>query len=78
MGWGTTVYVDGYLLCMDIKGNLFLVEPDPNAFRKVTEFKHALGKVKHTAWTVPVIANGKLYLRYMQHLVCYDLVDSGE
>lgn len=78
VGWGTTVYVDGYLLCMDIKGNLFLVEPDPNAFRKVTEFKHALGKVKHTAWTVPVIANDKLYLRYMQHLVCYDLVDSGE
>ena len=77
VGWGTTVYVDGHLLCMDIKGNLFLVEPDPGAFRKVTEFKHALGKVKHTAWTIPVIANGKLYLRYMQRLVCYRLVDTG-
>ena len=75
VGWGTTLYIDGHLLCMDIKGNLFLVKPDPGAFRKVTEFKHALGKVRHTSWTIPVIANGKLYLRYMQRLVCYSLVD---
>ena len=74
VGWGTTLYIDGHLLCMDIKGNLFLVKPDPGAFHKVTEFRRALGKVKHTAWTIPVIANGKLYLRYMQRLVCYSLV----
>ena len=74
IGWGTTVMVDGYLLCMDIKGNLFLVNPDPSAFHKVTEMKNALtGKVKHPAWTIPVIANGKLYLRYLQQLICYDL-----
>lgn len=24
MGWGTCTYVDGHLLCLDIKGNLFL------------------------------------------------------
>jgi outer membrane protein assembly factor BamB len=74
IGWGTVVYVDGCLLCMDIKGNLFLVEPDPSAFRKITEFRGALGNVKHAAWTIPVVANGRLYLRYMQHLVCYSLV----
>lgn len=73
VGWGTTLYIDGHLLCMDIKGNLSLVKADPGAFRKVTEFKHALGEVEHTAWTIPVIANGKLYLRYMQRLVCYSL-----
>jgi outer membrane protein assembly factor BamB len=75
IGWGTTVFVDGYLLCMDIKGNLFLVEPNPDEFRLITEFRKALGQVDDFAWTIPVIANNKLYLRYMQRLICYDLVN---
>ncbi len=74
VGWGTTVYVDSHLLCMDIKGNLFLVKPDPSKFEKVAEFKAALGEVTDPAWTLPVVANGRLYLRYMQRLVCYDLM----
>jgi outer membrane protein assembly factor BamB len=74
IGWGTTVYVDGHLLCMDIKGNLFLVKPDPNGLKKVAELRDALGDVRHPAWTIPVIANGRLYLRYMQRLICYEFV----
>ncbi len=74
IGWGTMVYVDAHLLCMDIKGNLFLVKPDPNEFRKITEFRGAIEDVKHTAWTIPVVANGRLYLRYMQRLICYNLM----
>jgi len=74
IGWGTTVYVDAHLLCMDIKGNLFLVKPDPNEFKKATEFRGALGDVSNPAWTTPVVANNRLYLRYMQRLICYDLV----
>jgi len=74
IGWGTLVHVDGHLICMDIKGNLFLVEPDPNEFKKVTELRAALGDVTHPAWTVPTVANGRLYLRYMQRLICYDLI----
>ena len=74
IGWGTTLYADGHLICMDIQGNLFLVSPDPKEFKLVTNLKNALGKVDHPAWTIPVIANGKLYLRYMQRLVCYDLM----
>jgi outer membrane protein assembly factor BamB len=74
IGWGTTVYVDEHLLCMDVKGNLFLVKPDHNEFKKVTEFRKALGEITDPAWTVPVIANGRLYIRYMQRLICYDLM----
>jgi len=75
IGWGTFVQVDGHLLCQDIKGNLFLIKPDPNAFTKVTEMKAALGEATSPAWTVPTVANGKLYLRYMQRLICYDLIN---
>ena len=74
VGQGTTTYVDGHLICMDVKGNLYLVKPDPNAFNKIGEVENALQEVKYQAWTVPVVANGKLYLRYLQTLVCYNLM----
>ena len=74
IGWGTATYVDGYLLCLDIKGNLFLVDPDPAGFELVAQFPEAMPGVTHPAWTLPVVANGRLYLRYMQHLICYNLM----
>ena len=73
IGQGTTTFVDGHLICQDIKGNIFLVKPDPTAFVKIGEIKPAIDDVKNPVWTVPVVANGKLYLRYMQQLVCYKL-----
>ena len=73
IGCGSAVHVDGHLLCLDIKGNLFLVRPSPAAFEKVAEFPRALPNVRKHAWTLPVVANGKLYLRYRQKLVCYEL-----
>lgn len=73
IGQGTTTFVDGHLICLDIKGNLFLLDPDPSGFKKPGEIKSAISDVKNPAWTVPVVANGKLYLRYLQQLVCYKL-----
>jgi hypothetical protein len=43
---------------------------------KVADLPQALGDVKGPVWTLPVIANGKLYLRFKQRLVCYALKDS--
>jgi len=74
MGQGTTTFVDGHLICLDLKGNLFLIKPDPSGFKKVGGIMSALGDVKNPAWTVPVVANGKLFLRYMQQLICYNLI----
>ena len=73
IGQGTTTFVDGHLICQDIKGNIFLVNPNPTGFVKVGEIRSAIKDVKNPAWTVPVVANGKLYLRYMQQLVCYKI-----
>ncbi|MHC1704673.1 MAG: PQQ-binding-like beta-propeller repeat protein [Tenuifilaceae bacterium] len=74
IGQGTTTYVDGYLICQDIKGNLYLIKPSPNGFDKIGEIKPAIEDAKNPAWTVPVVANGKLYLRYLQQLICYNLM----
>jgi len=73
IGQGTITYADGYLVCLDIKGNLSLVRPDSSAFKLMSEKKNAINEVKSPAWTVPVVANGKLYLRYLQKLICYDI-----
>jgi outer membrane protein assembly factor BamB len=73
MGWGTCMYVDGHLICLDLKGNLFLMKPDSEKFIKITGLPKALGDVKGPVWTLPVTANGKLYLRFKQRLVCYSL-----
>lgn len=73
IGQGTTTFVDGHLICQDIKGTLYLVSPNPESFKLIGEIKSALEDVKNPAWTVPVVANGKLYLRYLQQLVCYQL-----
>ena len=71
---GTATYVDGHLICMDISGNIYLVKPNPKSFTLVGTLSNALDNVKSAAWTVPVVANGKLYLRHLQHLVCYSLI----
>ena len=75
IGQGTCSYVDDHLICLDLKGNLFLVKANSSSFQKVTEIEKAIEGVKSLAWTSPVIANGKLYLRYMQQLICYDLMN---
>jgi len=74
IGWGTCVFVDGYLLCSDIKGNIALVKPNPDEFKLVTSLSSAQGDIRGPVWTIPVVSNGHLYLRFKQKLICYDIV----
>jgi outer membrane protein assembly factor BamB len=74
MGWGTCVFVDGHFMCLDIEGNLFLMKPDPSRFIEITSMPRALGDVEGPVWTLPVIANGRLYLRFKQRLRCFSLL----
>jgi outer membrane protein assembly factor BamB len=73
IGWGTCTWVDGHLLCQDIHANLALVRPDPAGLRVVTRLANALGETRGPVWTIPVVANGRLFLRFKQKLVAYDL-----
>jgi outer membrane protein assembly factor BamB len=73
VGNGTTLYVAGFLLNLDYKGNLFLVKPHPERFILEAEFRNAIPEVKQMSWTAPIVANGRLFLRYRQRLICYDL-----
>lgn len=75
LAMGTLIYVDSHIICQDLKGNLFLLNPNPDKFELLGEIKSAIEDVKNPAWTAPTIANGKLYLRYLQRLVCYDITE---
>jgi outer membrane protein assembly factor BamB len=75
IGGGTCIFVDNHLICLDVKGNLYLVKPSSISFNKIGEVKEAIKDVKSLAWTSPVAANGKLYLRYMQTLICFNLLN---
>ncbi len=83
-GWGTLIYLDGHLLCLTDMGKLLLVDPKPDSYRKVTEFQTSLNITdsgypakSQFAWTHPVVARGKVYVRYCNQLICYDLMNKN-
>jgi outer membrane protein assembly factor BamB len=72
-------YADGHLVCYSEKdGTVVLVEASPQGWKESGRFQipppiHKPGWV----WTHPVVANGRLYLREQNVILCYDVKDHG-
>lgn len=68
-------YADNRLYLHLNNGDVMLVEPSPEEYRERGKFSPPdqpdRGKAK--AWAYPVIANGKLYIRDLGSLWCYDV-----
>jgi protein-L-isoaspartate O-methyltransferase len=75
LGRITYTVADGRCYVRSQKGPMMLAEIDAKGFRKVSEFAPTGAQ---TAWTFPVVANGRLYLRDFDNLVVYDIRDSDE
>jgi outer membrane protein assembly factor BamB len=60
---------DDKLLLLEEAGNLVLLEPDPKGYREL-----ARSKVCGQTWAHPALANGRLYIRDGEELVCLQLV----
>ena len=75
VGAGSVFYADGRLYVHGEKGEVALVEATPEAYREVGRFSppDQPEKGKSQAWTYPVVANGRLYLRDMGVIWCYDV-----
>jgi len=76
-GPGTVIKVGNNLLCLGNNGLLVLGKPSPQEFQKVSQLQvfdanPAKGK---PVWTEPIVANGRLYLRCSDQLVCYRIVE---
>jgi outer membrane protein assembly factor BamB len=69
---GSLIYADKRLYCLSEEGEVALLNPGAKGFEVAGRFRLVPGR-KSDAWTHPVIANGRLYLRYHETLFCYDV-----
>lgn len=71
---GSLTSADGRLIhrAESGRGTVTLLEPTPAGFKPLGRFDQPDRSGK-PAWAHPVVANGKLYLRDMDVLLCYDL-----
>jgi outer membrane protein assembly factor BamB len=66
-------YADGALYCREEDtGTMILVDASPASYQEKGRFLQP-DRAKEKAWPHPTIANGKLYLRDQDLLLCYDV-----
>jgi len=70
MRTGSLMLADGKLIILGERGKLVIAEASPEEFRELASAQILTGK----CWTVPVLANGKIYARNADgQLVCIDV-----
>ena len=69
---GSLTLADGRLYYRTENGAVVLIEPSPKEYLERGRFEQP-DRSKEPAWTHPVIANGKLYLRDQDVLFRYDV-----
>lgn len=70
---GSLLAVEDYLIVLGEKGNLALVEANPEAFRKRAECEPFQSGRRAKCWSMPVLAEGRLLLRNEKEILCLDL-----
>jgi outer membrane protein assembly factor BamB len=80
IGRGSVACADGLLFLHGENGDVALVEATPQGYREKGRFtppdqpkRNRLGPYPEKAWTYPVIANGRLYIRDIGTLWAYDI-----
>jgi outer membrane protein assembly factor BamB len=73
-GKGSIMYADGRLYCRNEgrEGTVYLVDADPKKYEERGRFNQP-DRTREQAWAHPVVANGKLYIRDQDVLLCYDV-----
>jgi hypothetical protein len=67
---GSIITSGGKLICYaERKGTIALVDPTPESFKILSEFKITEGNGPH--WSHPSVYNGILYLRHGRSLLAY-------
>jgi hypothetical protein len=79
VGPGAIQYADGHFYVHGEGGDVALVEAAPDAYREKGRFtppnQPKRTRSREMAWTYPVVANGRLYLRDLGTLWCFDVRD---
>jgi len=69
LGKGSLLAADGHLIILTDKGKLVLAAASPEGFAG----QGSVQALKGRCWTVPSLADGKLYLRNHEEMACYNL-----
>ncbi len=69
---GSVAFADGRIYYRQEDGTMILFEPSPKEYVERGRFEQP-DRSRARAWPHPVIANGKLYLRDQDVLLCYDV-----
>jgi outer membrane protein assembly factor BamB len=69
---GSVALADGRLYYYTEKGTMLLIEANPKQYVECGRFEQP-DRSESPAWTHPVVANGKLYVRDQGLLLCYDV-----
>jgi hypothetical protein len=73
VGPASLCYADGRLYVRGhSSGEVALIEADPKEYREVGRFKQP-ERSRIPAWPHPVVANGGLYLRDQDVLLCFEV-----
>jgi hypothetical protein len=69
---GSILYADGRLYALSEEGEMLLLRPGEGEFVVEGRFRFVQGRV-NDAWAHPVVWGKRMYLRYHERLVCYDI-----
>jgi outer membrane protein assembly factor BamB len=77
---GNCVCAENLLYCQGESGTIGLIAPSPAAYKEISRFTFQPAKEggpfwapSGSMWTVPAIANGRLYIRDQDNLYVYDI-----
>jgi len=71
------VYADGHLYLRGERGEVALVEANPEAYVEKGRFEQS-DRSEQKSWPHPVVAGGRLYLRDQDALLCYDVTSGAK
>jgi hypothetical protein len=77
VGKGSLTYADGhlYLRSEGREGTLALIEASPVGYKETGRFDQP-DRSEKESWPHPVIANGKLFIRDQDTLLCFNVMKS--
>jgi outer membrane protein assembly factor BamB len=76
VGKGSVTYADGCIYARSERGPVALVEANPKEYVEKGRFDQP-DRSSAPSWPYPVVANGRLYLRDQDVLLCYDVSAGG-
>ncbi len=68
---GSVLLVNDQLIVYGANGLLALVDANPKEYVEKSRFQFSAQT--NSCWSVPVVANGRLYVRDQEKLVCFDV-----